>query len=138
MRAEDEARIFDQSLTKKKAAEYGKTLVADILERGEENPVEVAAKLARLNEVVSSALAAIKEKLPAENLKAFGVEFSHVAGGETVDFEEDEIYRQLVADVEARKELLKLAQKQSVFDAYGNPVPKVGTKPRKSYLTLKF
>jgi len=45
---------------------------------------------------------------------------------------------QAKAKLEARVELLKLAQKQTIIDAYGNDVPKVGTTPRKSSITVKF
>jgi len=55
-----------------------------------------------------------------------------------LNYSDDPIYQQLKADLDARAELLKLAQKQDLIDAYGNDVPKVSTTPRKSSITIKF
>ena len=80
----------------------------------------------------------MKNSIPQENFESFGVKGTYRSGGETINYSEDEIYNQLKADLDARVELLKLAQKQDVFDAYGNEVPKVGTTPRKSSLAITF
>jgi hypothetical protein len=82
----------------------------------------------------------MRKHLPEEKMTCYGVEFTPVNGGETINYSEDPIYCQLKNDLDQRVELLKLANKQSqtIFDAYGNEVPKVSTTPRKSSITLKF
>jgi hypothetical protein len=55
-----------------------------------------------------------------------------------LNYSDDDVYNVLKADLDARAELLKLAQKQSVLDTYGNEVPKVSTTARKSSITIKF
>ena len=139
MRAERLAELYEPSFSKKEAVLTGKRMVDNLLEAGEINPMEVWANIVRLKEVVNSADAEFRNRLEVlgkENVS--GVEFNHVNGGETINYEEDEIYCQLKADLNARIELLKLAQKQSFIDAYSNEVPKVSTTPRKSSITVKF
>jgi hypothetical protein len=80
----------------------------------------------------------MRKYLPYEKLKYYGVEFTPTNGGDTINYSEDPIYCELKADLDARVELLKLAQKQTIIDAYGNEVPKVGTTPRKNSISLKF
>jgi hypothetical protein len=87
---------------------------------------------------VNSADNELRNNLPHEKISVYGVEFVPVNGGETINYAEDEIYAQLQEDLKNRAELLKLAQKQDVIDAYGNDVPKVSTTPRKSSVTIKF
>ena len=96
------------------------------------------ANLCRLKEVVNSADSEMSKHLPQEKSNVWGVEFTPVNGGNTINYAEDEIYQQLKADLDARADLLKLAQTQTIIDAYGNDVPKVSTTPRKSSITIKF
>jgi hypothetical protein len=74
----------------------------------------------------------------SEKLTLNGVEFNPTNGGQTINFDEDEVYRELKKDLKEREELLKIAQKSVIFDAYGNEVPKVGTTSRKNSITIKF
>lgn len=78
------------------------------------------------------------KSLPQENFEAFGLKGTYRSGGETLNYAEDEVYVQLKADLDARVELLKLAQKQTIIDAYGNEVPKVSTTPRKDSLAITY
>ena len=138
MRAEDEACVLSPTAKKNDIIQMGKNAVIDAVNAGDVDKHELAAKIARLKEFITAADAEIRQHLPAKKITAFGVEFAHVDGGYTLNYDEDEIYQQLKADLKAREELLKIAQSQSVFDGYGNPVPMVGKTPKKSYLTLKF
>ena len=109
------------------------------MEKGEVDPVIVWTNICRLKDVINTADALFRDKIEIyEKTNVNGVEFNHTNGGETVNYAEDEIYNQLKADLDARVELLKLAQKQTIIDAYGNDVPKVGTIPRKSSITVKY
>jgi hypothetical protein len=134
----DIARLYPHDFTKKEAILTGKRMVDNLIEAGEIDKMEFVASLARLNEVVSSAMSEIRTHIPFEKQKVYGIEFTPVNGGQTVNYAEDPIYQQLKQDLDNRVELLKLAQKQDVIDAYGNDVPKVSTTPRKDSITLKF
>jgi hypothetical protein len=100
--------------------------------------MEFIANLARLSEVVGTAMTEARKHITEEKQTVMGVEFTPVNGGNIINYLEDPIYQQLKADLDARAELLKLAQKQSVIDMYGNDVPLVSTTPRKSSITIKF
>ena len=138
LRAEQMASLYDSTFTKKEAQKTGIKLVTDLLESGEVDKMQFTANLARLNEVISSAMSEVRKHIPEEKQSVLGVEFTPVNGGNTINYSDDPIYAQLKADLDARAELLKLAQKQTMFDAYGEEVPKVSTTPRKSSITIKF
>ena len=138
MRSSDMATLYDATFTKKEATKTGIKLVTDLLESGEVDKMQFTANLARLNEVISSAMVEVRKHIPEEKQSVLGVDFTPVNGGSSLNYSEDEVYSQLKADLDARAELLKLAQKQDVLDMYGNEVPKVSTTPRKSSITIKF
>lgn len=138
MRAEEMAVMYSPDFTKKQAQQTGLKLVQDMVEAGEVDKLQFAANLFRLNEVVSSAATEMRNHLPLEKTQIYGVEFTPVNGGDTLNYSEDPIYCQLKSDLDARVELLKLAQKQEVLDTSGNEVPKVSKTPRKSSVTIKF
>jgi hypothetical protein len=138
-KAEQMATMYAPTFTKKEALLTGKRMVDDLLEKGEVDPLQVWTNVCRLKEVANSADATFRDKVEIlEKTVINGVEFTPTNGGNTVNYSEDEIYNQLKADLDARVELLKLAQKQTIIDAYGNDVPKVGTTPRKSSTAIKF
>jgi hypothetical protein len=138
LREHDFVSMYDATFTKKQAILTGKRMVDNLLENGNVDTMQFTANLARLNEVISTALAEIRKHIPEEKQTILGVEFTPVNGGNTLNYSDDEVYNVLKADLDARVELLKLAQKQSVLDTYGNEVPKVSTTPRKSSITIKF
>ncbi|MGL4383804.1 MAG: hypothetical protein ACRCS4_00690 [Flavobacterium sp.] len=131
--------LYPSDFTKKEAKKTGKELVERVLEYGEVDKMQFGANLARLNEVISSAMDEFRETLWGINKQTvMGVEFNPVMGGDTLNYCDDPVWMTLKAELHARTELLKLAQKQDMFDAYGNEVPKVSTTPRKSSVTIKF
>ena len=138
LRAQDFVTMYDASFTKKEAQKVGIKLVTDLLDNGNVDKMEFISNLARLNEVISTAMTEARKHIAEEKQTVLGIEFTPVNGGNTLNYSEDPIYQQLKADLDSRVELLKLAQKQNVLDAYGNEVPKVSTTPRKSSITLKF
>ena len=138
LRAEEMAYMYEPTFTKKEAKETGVKLVQDLLDNGKVDKLQFMANLCRLKEVVNAADEEMRKHLPAEKIKTYGVEFTPVEGGSVVNYAEDPIYCQMKTDLDNRVELLKLAQKQPVIDSYGNDVPKVGTTPRKSSVTIKF
>jgi len=137
MRAEEMATLYDASFTKKEAITTGKRMVDNIIEAGEIGKLEFMSNLARLKWVIDSAESEMRSKLELFDTQIVnGVTFTHVKGGKTLNYTDDEIYNQLKADLDNRVELLKLAQNQTIIDAYGNEVPKVSTKPRASSITI--
>jgi hypothetical protein len=126
-------------LPNKKEIQFSaKSFIKDILDVGERNKLELLSQAKRMNDAIEVVTAEILKSLPQENFEAFGLKGTYRSGGETLNYAEDEVYVQLKADLDARIELLKLAQKQTIIDAYGNDVPKVSTTPRKDSLAITY
>jgi hypothetical protein len=125
--------------TKKQVIEDAKQLIIEVVDGGEIDKLELMSKVCRAKEFINTLDTELRSKLDIyQKTTAFGMELTPVNGGETINYSEDPIYQQLKADLDARAELLKLAQKQDLIDGYGNDVPKVSTTPRKSSITIKF
>lgn len=140
MRSKEIANIYECPISKKEIVEKGKELIASAMDAGEVSAHELMAIVCRLKEFINSADAELRQHIPAEPYTGYGVTFTPVAGGETVDYKNDPVWMELKAAVSHREELLKLANKSkdSIYDSEGIEVPKVGTTPRKSSITLKF
>lgn len=139
MRAEEMVQMYDSTFTKKEAVKTGETLVDTALEEGNVSVHELMGTLVRLKAVVDSAESKCRASLPQEKVSLLGIEYTPVDGGNTLNLLEDPVYAQMKKDLDDRADLLKLAQKQDlVLDAGGNEVPRVGTTPRKSSITVKF
>jgi len=138
MRSSEMATLYDATFTKKEATKTGIKLVTDLLESGEVDKMQFTANLARLNEVISSAMAEIRKHIPEEKQTCLGVEFTPVNGGNTINYAEDPVYAELKKLLDERAELLKVAQKSEIYDSDGIEVPKVSVSPRKSSITIKF
>jgi len=139
MRAEQMTALYDSTFTKKDAIKTGEALIDNVLESGEVDIMQVGANLARLAQVIDSAMAKFRNHIiDTDKVTVLGVEFSPVNGGNTINYSDDEIWLELKRCLDDRTEQLKMAQKQDTFDAYGNQVPKVSTTPRKSSITIKF
>jgi hypothetical protein len=138
MRADEIVQMYDSTFTKKEAIKTGTDLALNVFESGEVSPAEVMANLSRLKWVIDAAETTMRSKLEIYDKQIIlGLEFNYVNGGNTINYADDEIFNKLKADLDARVELLKLAQKQEILDLYGNLVPKVSTTPRKSSITIK-
>lgn len=124
--------------TKKEIQFSAKTFITNVLDAGEIDKFELLAQAKRMGEALDIINAELIKVLPQENFEAFGLKGTFRSGGDTINYSDDAIYTQLKADLDARAELLKLALKQDVIDAYGNDVPRVSTTPRKSSLAISF
>ncbi len=124
--------------TKKEIKASAEELANKIANDGNHNLKEVFAQALRLKEAITVIETTLKSKLAQEDFEEFGLKGSYRSGGNTINYKEDEIYNILKSDLDARTELLKLAQKQDVLDTSGNEVPKVSTTPRKSSLAITF
>jgi hypothetical protein len=114
--------MYDATFTKKEAVESGKAIVQSILDEGNIDKLDALSNLTRLMEVVSTAQSELKKHLPCEKIVKNGMEFNFVQGGDTLQYEEDEVYSQLKKDLKSREELLKTASKldNEIYDSYGN------------------
>lgn len=126
--------------TKKEIQQSSKDMIDRILQEGNHNPTELLSQAIRLKEALTVIEKELRNSLPQEDFEAFGMTGTYRDGGDIPQYEEDEIYRSLKKDLKDREEILKAALKlkNTVIDQYGNEVPKVSTKPRKSSLTIKF
>ena len=115
-----------------------KNFIKEILDAGEIDKIELLAQAKRMGEALEVINAELLKVLPQENFEAFGLKGTFRSGGETINYSDDAIYSAIKAELDARAELLKLALKQPIIDAYGNDVPKVSTTPRKSSLAISF
>jgi len=134
-----EHESFPINFGKKDYISRGKEIVNSVIESGDIDKIEFWTKVAKIKETINAMDGQLRETITfTEKTNLHGVEFNPVNGGQTINFEEDEVYRELKKDLKEREELLKIAQKSVIFDAYGNEVPKVGTTPRKNSITIKF
>jgi hypothetical protein len=122
--------------TKKEIQLSSKKFAEKIIDYG--NKEELFAQALRLSESLNVITDILKKSLPEENFEAFGLKGTYRSGGDSINYSEDEIYASLKCDLDNRAELLKLAIKQPVIDAYGNDVTKVSTTPRKSSLSISY
>lgn len=126
-------------LPNKKEIQFSaKTFITNLLDEGNVDKYELLAQAKRMQEALDVINFKLLEVLPQENFEAFGLKGTFRNGGDTINYADDEIYRDLKKGLDERSDLLKLAQKQEVADLYGNIVPKVSTTPRKSSLSIIF
>lgn len=134
-----EQESFPVNFGKRDYISRGKEIVNSVLENGEIDKIEFWTKVAKIKETINAMDLQLRESIfLTEKINSNGVEFNPTNGGVSINYEEDPVYCELKKDLKEREELLKLAQKTTIFDAYGNEVPRVGTTPRKSSITIKF
>jgi len=141
MRFQEMESLYSPDFTKKEATATGKQLVKNVFESGEVNKLHFIANLARLNEVVSSAMTEARESIiDIEKAKELGVEFIPVNGGETLNYKDDPIWCDIKKELTEREELLKTAykSKKEIYDSEGVEVTRVSSTPKKSSVTIKF
>jgi hypothetical protein len=124
--------------SKKELELSSKTFAKNLIDAGEIDKVEAFAQAERLTTAISNVRDELKASLPREKNEAFGIILTPVNGRQIVQFSEDAIWIKLNEDLKAREELLKLALKQDVIDAYGNDVPKVSVKYASDSLAVKY
>ena len=135
---EQEVQTSNFLPTKKEIQLSSQTFIKEILDAGEIDKFELLAQAKRMGEALDIINAELMKVLPQENFEAYGLKGTFRSGGDTINYAEDAIYATIKRELDDRAELLKLALKQDMFDAYGNEVPKVSTTPRKSSLSISF
>lgn len=130
--------IAEQFPTKKQIQSNAQQFVNELIENGEQDKLEMFSQAVRINEALSIVTDSLKKSLPHEKTQAYGIEIVPTNGRQMIQYSEDPIWQQLNNDLKAREELLKLALKQDVIDAYGNDVPKVSVKYAADSLQVKY
>ena len=138
MMREQEVQTSNFVPNKKEVQFAAKKFITEVLEAGENDQYELIAQAKRMQEALNVVTAEILNHLPQENFEAFGLKGTYRNGGDTINYDEDEVWSHYKELIKSREELLKLAQKQDIIDGYGNNVPKVSTTPRKSSLSITF
>lgn len=141
MREEQMATMYSHDFTKSKAIQTGETLVANIFENGNVDPVHAFSNIARLKTVIDIADKAFRERLDIGSETSWnGVKFTPKSGAKKLNYDEDDIYKSLSEKLKNREKLLKTAHesKDVIFDSEGCEVPKVTATFNKSSITITF
>jgi hypothetical protein len=122
----------------------GINAIVEAVENGVVNPLDAFASFNKLEKLFKEAKVKIDELARDEAEKyaktfTFGnVEFTRKDGAKKLNYSEDLLYSNLQAQLKAREELLKVAQKSTIYDDEGVEVPKVSISYNKDSLVVKF
>ena len=143
-----EAIRYSPDFNKKKLVSLGKERAKEIianLPAGEQGRQDIKiryANMAKLMEFIKAFSDELKKELwIVESETVDGVEYTLSNTGDRLNYEDDEVYKELSEKLKDRQELLKLAYKSKdvIFDSEGCEVPKVGVKkPSKEIIKMKF
>lgn len=127
--------------TKKELKTSVLSLARQMVDSGDHNIQEVYCQAARLKEAATVMEAELRDALNDEDFEAFGVTATYRNGGNTINYKDDPVIKDLEAKIKARKSLIDAVMKTGaeVYDAEnGDQVQKVSTTPRKSGLSVSF
>jgi hypothetical protein len=123
----------------------GINAIVEAVEAGVVNPLDAFASFNKLEKLFKEAKVKIDElardeadKYTAKTFTFGNVEFTRKDGAKKLNYSEDLLYSNLQAKVKAREELLKVAQKSTIYDDEGVEVPKVSISHNKDSLMVKF
>jgi hypothetical protein len=123
--------------------------LTDRIKDGEVNPIEAHIKLKAIVKALEATIKATEQTVADEaskhgkTFRAFGAEITLKEGSLTPNYEEDEVYADLKAQMKAREELLKMAFRQvgktAIFDeSTGEQVPVCTAKATKASIAVSF
>jgi hypothetical protein len=123
----------------------GINAIVEAVENGVVNPLDAFASFNKLEKLFKEAKVKIDElardeaeKYTAKTFTFGNVEFTRKDGAKKLNYSEDLLYSNLQAKLKAREELLKVAQKSTIYDDEGVEVPKVSISHNKDSLMVKF
>ncbi len=123
----------------------GINAIVEAVENGVVNPLDAFASFNKLEKLFKEAKVKIDElardeaeKYTAKTFTFGNVEFTRKDGAKKLNYSEDLLYSNLQAQLKAREELLKVAQKSTIYDDEGVEVPKVSISYNKDSLMVKF
>jgi hypothetical protein len=123
----------------------GISAIVQAVENGVVNPLDAFASFNKLEKLFKEAKVKIDElardeaeKYTAKTFTFGNVEFTRKDGAKKLNYSEDLLYSNLQAKLKSREELLKVAQKSTIYDDEGVEVPKVSISHNKDSLSVKF
>jgi hypothetical protein len=123
----------------------GINAIVEAVENGVVNPLDAFASFNKLEKLFKEAKVKIDELARDEAEKytsktfTFGnVEFTRKDGAKKLNYSEDKTYSDIQEKLKAREELLKVAQKSTIYDDEDVEVPKVSISYNKDSLMVKF
>jgi hypothetical protein len=123
----------------------GINAIVEAVEAGVVNPLDAFASFNKLEKLFKEAKVKIDElardeaeKYTAKTFTFGNVEFTRKDGAKKLNYSEDLFYSNLQTQLKAREELLKVAQKSTIYDGEGVEVPKVSISYNKDSLMVKF
>ena len=123
----------------------GINAIVEAVENGVVNPLDAFASFNKLEKLFKEAKVKIDElardeaeKYTAKTFTFGNVEFTRKDGAKKLNYSEDLLYSNLQSQLKAREELLKVAQKSTIYDDEGVEVPKVSISHNKDSLMVKF
>jgi 2C-methyl-D-erythritol 2,4-cyclodiphosphate synthase len=123
----------------------GINAIVEAVEAGVVNPLDAFASFNKLEKLFKEAKVKIDElardeaeKYTAKTFTFGNVEFTRKDGAKKLNYSEDLLYSNLQSQLKAREELLKVAQKSTIYDDEGVEVPKVSISYNKDSLMVKF
>jgi hypothetical protein len=123
----------------------GINAIVEAVENGVVNPLDAFASFNKLEKLFKEAKIKIDElardeaeKYTAKTFTFGNVEFTRKDGAKKLNYAEDLLYSNLQTQLKAREELLKVAQKSTIYDDEGVEVPKVSISYNKDSLMVKF
>ena len=143
---EDETgNLYVPSISKKEIKVKAKEDSDRLLDDGELDVAEVFIDATRVSEYLSNFISNIKPHInesqygKSYDTKAANISFRNT--GDRLDYDQDEVYKELKEQLKAREELLKMAykSKDSIYDGEAAEVMRVGIKTvGKETLVIKF
>jgi hypothetical protein len=123
----------------------GINAIVEAVEAGVVNPLDAFASFNKLEKLFKEAKVKIDElardeadKYTAKTFTFGNVEFTRKDGAKKLNYSEDLLYSNIQTQLKAREELLKVAQKSTIYDDEGVEVPKVSISYNKDSLMVKF
>lgn len=135
MRMEEKSgELYVPTLSKKEVNKRAIEDVKSLVDEGYVNVVNAFTDASRLNEYLTTFVKEIKNHITEEEFgkeyEAKGCKITFRNSGDRLNYEQDEVYKELKDKLKEREILLKTAykSKEMIFDSEGIEVPKVGVK----------
>lgn len=136
-----------KDLSKKEIEARALAVVNTYLNSGEEDSMDMLAKVVKLKDFIAVAEKALRGDLEGDFEQTYGksyvkggVTYTYSQGSKKLQYKVDDEYERLERELNERKELLKTAEKSSqpIYDGGGVQVPKVPVSYDKSSISIKY
>ncbi len=134
MQEEENGELYVPSISKKEVEKRAIDNAQEVVDKGEVDIANAFADSSRVMEYLNTFVGELKKHVtPDEYGKDYetkGVKISFRNSGDRLDYEQDEVYKEMKEALKEREALLKIAykSKEAIYDHEGVEVPKVGVK----------